>query len=76
MPAEAQSATPPNAAASIEAAIQEQARLRATLSPEEYEQWRQQRVVELIELTKRSGAYAEAQGMTDEIFEQLLADEE
>jgi hypothetical protein len=75
MPAEAQSATPPNAAASIEAAAQEQARLRATLSPEEYERWRQQRVAELLLLTEKMGKYAESQGMTDEVFAQLLSED-
>ena len=33
------------------------------------------RIKELIEITERSGAYAEAQGMTDELLERLLADE-
>jgi hypothetical protein len=75
MPAEAQSATPSNAAASFEAAIQEQARLRATLPAEEYEKPRQQRIAELLRLTEKMGEYAESQGMTDEVFAQLLSED-
>ena len=44
------------------------------VSPEDYEDLRKLRVRELIEITERSSAYAEAQGMTDELLEQLLAD--
>jgi hypothetical protein len=80
MQAETQSAVPENPGATaesmFEAAFREQARLRATLSAEEYEKLRQVRVQELIEQTKRTGAYAETQGMTDKLLEQLLADEE
>jgi prevent-host-death family protein len=45
------------------------------VSPQDYEDLRQLRIRELIEITERSSAYAEAQGMTDELLEQLLADE-
>jgi len=73
MPAETQSAPQQSAESSFEAAFREKERLRATLSPEEFEQWRQQRVRELIRLTAEMGKYAESQGMTDEVFAQLLA---
>jgi hypothetical protein len=59
----------------LEEAIRRQADLRATLSPEPYEERRQQSILELLEITERSSAYAEAQGMTDELLEQLLGDE-
>lgn len=75
MPAEIQPAPLVISDETLEAAIQEQARLRATLSPEAYEVRRQQSIREFLEITERSSAYAEAQGMTDELLEQLLADE-
>ncbi len=58
----------------LNASYEEQQRLRATLSLEEYEARRQQAIRELLEITERSSAYAQAQGMTDELLEQLLAD--
>jgi prevent-host-death family protein len=45
------------------------------ISPQDYEELRRFRVQELLRLTERTSAYAEAQGMTDELLEQLLADE-
>jgi len=45
------------------------------VSPEDFEELRRFRVKELIRITEVSSAYAEAQGMTDELLEQLLADE-
>jgi prevent-host-death family protein len=45
------------------------------VSPLEYEELRRLRVQELIRITERSGQYAASQGMTDELLEQLLADE-
>ena len=45
------------------------------ISAEEYESIRKKRVEELIRLTDEAGRYAEAQGMTDELLEQLLAEE-
>jgi prevent-host-death family protein len=45
------------------------------ISAEEYETVRRLRAEELIRLTEESGRYAESQGMTDELLEQLLADE-
>jgi len=45
------------------------------ISPMDYEELRRFRVQELLRITERSGAYAEARGMTDELLEQLLADE-
>ena len=45
------------------------------VSAEEYEKIRKMRVEELIRLSEENGRYAESQGMTDELLEQLLADE-
>ena len=45
------------------------------ISPMDYEELRRFRVEELLRITERSGTYAEARGMTDELLEQLLADE-
>lgn len=45
------------------------------VSAEEYERIHQLRVQELIRLSEQNGRYAELQGMTDELLEQLLADE-
>ncbi len=45
------------------------------ISPMDYEELRRFRVQELLRITERSGTYAEARGMTDELLEQLLADE-
>lgn len=45
------------------------------VSAEEYERIHQLRVQELIRLSEQNGRYAESQGMTDELLEQLLADE-
>jgi hypothetical protein len=45
------------------------------VSAEEYEKIHKMRVEELIRLSEENGRYAESQGMTDELLEQLLADE-
>jgi prevent-host-death family protein len=45
------------------------------ISAEEYENIRRLRAQELIRLTDEAGRYAESKGMTDELFEQLMADE-
>jgi prevent-host-death family protein len=45
------------------------------ISTQDFETLRQLRIKELIALTEESGRYAESQGMTDELLEQLLADE-
>jgi prevent-host-death family protein len=45
------------------------------VSPRDFEYRCKLRIQELIEITERSGAYAEAQGMTDELLKRLLADE-
>jgi prevent-host-death family protein len=45
------------------------------VSAEEYEKIRKMRVEELLRLSEENGRYAESQGMTDELLEQLLADE-
>jgi hypothetical protein len=65
MQAETQSVQSQSAKARFDAAYEQQQRLRATLSAEEYESRRMQAVREFIEITQRSGEYAEAQGMTN-----------
>jgi PHD/YefM family antitoxin component YafN of YafNO toxin-antitoxin module len=45
------------------------------LSAEEWEKIHRMRVEQLIRLTEESGRYAASKGMTDELLEQLLADE-
>lgn len=45
------------------------------VSAQEYEKIRRLRAQELIRLSEETSRYAEAQGMTDELLEQLLADE-
>jgi PHD/YefM family antitoxin component YafN of YafNO toxin-antitoxin module len=49
--------------------------IAVVVSDEEYEALRSLRVQELIRLSDEMGKYAESQGMTDELLEQLLADE-
>ncbi|MGA9069128.1 MAG: type II toxin-antitoxin system Phd/YefM family antitoxin [Terracidiphilus sp.] len=49
--------------------------IAVVVSIEDYETLRQFRVQELIRLSEENGRYAESQGMTDELLEQLLADE-
>jgi len=44
------------------------------VSAEEYERIHQMRVQELLRFTEETSRYAESQGMTDELLEQLLAD--
>lgn len=46
------------------------------ISAVEYERIHQLRVKELIRFTEETGRYAESQGMTDELLEQLLAERE
>ncbi|HEY1900933.1 MAG TPA: type II toxin-antitoxin system Phd/YefM family antitoxin [Terracidiphilus sp.] len=46
------------------------------VSAEEYEKIHQMRVKELLRLTEETGRYAASKGMTDELLEQLLANEE
>jgi prevent-host-death family protein len=46
------------------------------VSAEEYEEIRKLRAEQLIRLTEETSRYAESKGMTDELLEQLLADEE
>jgi len=45
------------------------------ISAEEYENIRRLRAKELIRFSEEMSRYAESQGMTDELLEQLLADE-
>lgn len=70
-----------NFAAVIDQAQREPVRIRrhdrdvaVLISPEEFETLRKLRVKELIALSEESGRYAESQGMTDELLEELLAD--
>lgn len=46
------------------------------ISAEDYKQIHQLRVRELLRLSEENGRYADSQGMTDELLEQLLAGEE
>jgi prevent-host-death family protein len=45
------------------------------ISAEEFENIRKLRAQELIRLSEGMGRYAESRGMTDELLQQLLADE-
>lgn len=45
------------------------------VSAEEYEKIHRMRVQELLRFTEETSRYAESQGMTDELLEQLLANE-
>ena len=72
-----------NFAALLDAAQREPVRIQrherdvaVLVSAEEYERIHQLRVRELIRISDENGRYAESQGMTDELLEQLLADEE
>ena len=72
-----------NFAAMIDAAQREPVRIQrherdvaVLVSAEEYEKIHKLRVQELIRLSDEMGRYAESQGMTDELLEQLLADDE
>jgi prevent-host-death family protein len=71
-----------NFAAVLDAAQREPVRIQSDdrdvavlVSAEEYEKIHQMRVKELIRLADEIGQFAESQGMTDELLEQLLADE-
>jgi prevent-host-death family protein len=72
-----------NFAAMIDAAQREPVRIQrherdvaVLVSAEEYERIHKLRVQQLIRLSDEMGRYAESQGMTDELLEQLLADDE
>jgi len=45
------------------------------VSAEEWEKVHRMRVQEAIRISEENGRYAESQGMTDELLEELLADE-
>ncbi len=45
------------------------------VSADEWEKIHQMRVKDLIRFTEETSRYAESKGMTDELLEQLLADE-
>jgi prevent-host-death family protein len=72
-----------NFAAMIDAAQREPVRIQrherdvaVLVSADEYERIHKLRVRELIRISDENGRYAESQGMTDELLEQLLADDE
>jgi prevent-host-death family protein len=72
-----------NFAAILDQAQREPVRIRrhdrdvaVLVSAEEYERIHQLRVKELLRFTEETSKYAESQGMTDELLEKLLADEE
>jgi prevent-host-death family protein len=46
------------------------------VSADEYEKIHKLRVQELLRLTEETGRYAASQGMTDELLQKLLAEEE
>jgi prevent-host-death family protein len=71
-----------NFAALIDAAQREPVRIQrherdvaVLVSAEEWEKIHRLRAQELIRLSDEMGRYAESQGMTDKLLEQLLADE-
>jgi len=72
-----------NFAALIDTAQREPVRIQrherdvaVLVSAEEWEKIHKMRVAELLRFTEESGRYAESKGMTDDLLEQLLADEE
>jgi len=72
-----------NFAAMIDAAQREPVRIQrherdvaVLISADEYEKIQKLRVQELLRFTEETGRYAQSQGMTEELLEQLLADEE
>ena len=71
-----------NFAALLDAAQREPVRIQrherdvaVLVSAEEWEKVHKMRVEQLIRFTEESGRYAASKGMTDELLEQLLADE-
>jgi len=69
-----------NFAAMVDAAQREPVKIQrhdrevaVLVSAEEYEKIRQMRVQELLRFTEETSRYAESQGMTDGLLEQLLA---
>ncbi|MGD0731566.1 MAG: type II toxin-antitoxin system Phd/YefM family antitoxin [Terracidiphilus sp.] len=72
-----------NFAALIDAAQREPVRIQrherdvaVLVSAQEWEKVHKMRVEQLIRFTEETGRYAASKGMTDELLEQLLADEE
>lgn len=71
-----------NFAAMLDAAQREPVRIKrhdrevaVLVSAEEFEEAQKLRVQELLRLTEETGRYAASQGMTQELLDQLLADE-
>jgi len=59
----------------IDAVEREKERLRSTLTPEQYEQWRRNQWDEFNRLCKVASDQARANGLTEEILKEILADE-
>jgi len=82
MPTVAATHAKQNFAAMIDAAQREPVRIQrhqrdvaVLVSAEEWEKVHQMRVKDLLRFTEETSRYAESKGMTDEVLEQLLADE-
>jgi hypothetical protein len=75
MPAETQPALAQSSKARFDAAFQEQERLRATLSPEEFAADRAEKWARFNRTCEEMSRNARANGLTDEILAELLADE-
>lgn len=75
MPAETQSVLAQTSKAYFDTSLEEQARLRATLSPEEWEADRQLKVEALLRTCKTMSEEARRNGLTEEILAGILAEE-
>jgi len=74
MPAQAQSAQAQAAKPQFDAAFEEQQRLRATMTPEEFEADRMLKVERLLSTCKELSKEAERNGLTEEILASILAE--
>ncbi len=66
----------PTSSEIVEAARREQERLRATLSPEEFWKDRQRKIEEFNKLCEEASRQARANGLTEEILAEILAEDE
>jgi hypothetical protein len=69
-----QPAAQQDASQMFDAAVREQERLRATLSPEELAEDHRRRVEELNQICEEASRYARANGLTEEILAEILAE--